>query len=215
MRNTSSDSGRIRPPSHVPCSASAILVFGWSSVAMVKNIGEPIARSSDIIIGAVATCSTPGLPRKPATERGPWRATMCFSFWAISAMATSVGYRFEAAVRLPLQAVKQPIRIVVQRRERAPFRAGKAVVERRIGISVHAHDHALVQRHHDGTVGRADPASRWLDLDHRTLLRADRSAVDLAQPEDHDLCGGLFRRPKDRSHAPQRQRSSASRRRCK
>ena len=85
------------------------------------------------------------------------------------------GYRLEAAVRLPLEAMQQSIGIIVQRRERAPFRAGKAIVERCIGIAVDANDQAVLQRHHHRTIGGANPASRWLDLDHGISLRAARS----------------------------------------
>ena len=90
IRNRSSVSGRIRPPSHLPCSASARLMLGWSSVAIVKNIGEPSARSSDSITGVVATCSMLGLPMKPATARGPCLATISLSFSAISKIASPV-----------------------------------------------------------------------------------------------------------------------------
>ena len=41
----SASSRRFRPPSHRPCTASAIMIPGWSIVAAEKNIVDPSARS--------------------------------------------------------------------------------------------------------------------------------------------------------------------------
>src|SRR5579884_4379385 len=101
-RKTSQFSGRIRPPAQVPCSALAMLMPGWSKVAALNAIGDPIARRNSSISGAEAGCSTLGPPLNPAIERGPYLAISSETLSVISSTACAllIGLKLPSGWRL-------------------------------------------------------------------------------------------------------------------